>query len=112
MFLLNPGHLVRNYPDQRSREIMEKTIGFFERKGLTRLKEDYNGAVWYADFIEFCKQEGILASLMTPPNRARKAKTRSGTPGASAASPRYSVSTACATGTSIRYRCSASARSG
>ena len=72
MFLLNPGHLVRNYPDQRSREIMEKTIGFFERKGLTRLKEDYNGAVWYADFIEFCKQEGILASLMTPAQQGKE----------------------------------------
>lgn len=72
MFLLNPGHLVRNYPDQRSREIMEKTIAFFERKGLRRLKEDYNGAVWYADFIEFCKQEGILASLMTPAQQGKE----------------------------------------
>ena len=36
MLLLNPRHLVRNYPDQRSREIMEKTIAFFERKGLTQ----------------------------------------------------------------------------
>ena len=66
MFLLNPRHLVRNYPDQRSREIMEKTGAFFEAKGLTRLKEDYNGAVWYADFLEFCKREGILSSMMTP----------------------------------------------
>ena len=66
MFLLNPRHLVRNYPDQRSREIMEKTVAFFEAKGLTKLKEDYNGAVWYADFLEFCKREGILSSMMTP----------------------------------------------
>jgi acyl-CoA dehydrogenase len=66
MFLLNPRHLVRNYPDQRSREIMEKTVAFFEAKGLTRLKEDYNGAVWYADFLAFCKAEGILSSMMTP----------------------------------------------
>ena len=72
MILLNPRNMVRDYPDQRSREIMEKTIGFFERKGLTRLKEDYNGAVWYADFIEFCKQEGILASLMTPAQQGKE----------------------------------------
>ena len=65
MILLNPRNMVRDYPDRRSREIMEKTIAFFERKGLTRLKEDYHGAVRYADFIEFCKREGILASLMT-----------------------------------------------
>lgn len=72
MMLLNPKNMVRNYPDQRSREIMEKTIAFFERKGLTRLKEDYNGAVWYADFIDFCKQEGILASLMTPADQGKE----------------------------------------
>ena len=72
MILLNPRNMVRNYPDQRSRDIMEKTIAFFERKGLTRLKEDYNGAVWYADFIEFCKQEGILASLMTPAQQGKE----------------------------------------
>ncbi len=72
MILLNPRHMVRNYPDQRSQEIMEKTIAFFESKGLTRLKEDYNGAVWYADFIEFCKQEGILASLMTPAGQGKE----------------------------------------
>ncbi len=66
MFLLNPRHNDRPYPDPRSREIMAKTIGFFEAKGLTKLKEDYNGAVWYADFLEFCKREGILASMMTP----------------------------------------------
>ena len=66
MLLLNPRNLTRNYPDQRSRDIMEKTIAFFEKKGLTKLKEDFNGAVWYADFLEFAKEEGLFASMMTP----------------------------------------------
>lgn len=66
MFLLNPRQNDRPYPDQRSSEIMRKTIAFFEAKGLDKLKEDYNGAVWYADFLEFCQREGILASMMTP----------------------------------------------
>ncbi len=66
MFLLNPRHNDRHYPDPRSSEIMAKTIAFFEKKGLDKLKEDYNGAVWYADFLEFCKAEGILSSVMTP----------------------------------------------
>jgi acyl-CoA dehydrogenase len=66
MFLLNPRHNDRTYVDQRSRDIMAKTIGFFESKGLDKLKEDYNGAVWYGDFLEFCKAEGILSSMMTP----------------------------------------------
>lgn len=66
MLLLNPRNLTRNYPDQRSRDIMEKTIAFFEKKGLTKLKEDFNGAVWYADFLEFAKEEGLFSSMMTP----------------------------------------------
>lgn len=66
MLLLNPRHLTRNYPDQRSRDIMAKTVAFFEKKGLTKLKEDFNGAVWYADFLEFAKEEGLFASMMTP----------------------------------------------
>jgi len=72
MILLNPRNMVRDYPDRRSREIMEKTIAFFERKGLTRLKEDYHGASRYGVFIEFCKREGILASLMTPARHGKE----------------------------------------
>ncbi len=66
MLLLNPRALTRHYPDQRSRDIMEKTVAFFEKKGLTQLKEDFNGAVWYADFLAFAKAEGLFASMMTP----------------------------------------------
>ncbi len=72
MFLLNPNKLVRNYPDARSREIMEKTVTFFEKKGLTKIKEDFNGAVWYADFLEFAKEEGILSSMMTPAQHGKE----------------------------------------
>jgi acyl-CoA dehydrogenase len=71
MFLLNPKHLTRHYPDARSREIMEKTVAFFEKKGLTRLKDDYNGAVWYQDFLDFVKEEGIFASMMTPAEQGK-----------------------------------------
>ena len=35
MLLLNPKkYQDRNYPDERSKEIMVKTISFFEKKGL------------------------------------------------------------------------------
>ena len=57
MLLLNPKHLNRFYPDERSREIMRKTIEFFENKGKRKLKADDRDRVWYADFIEFQKQE-------------------------------------------------------
>ena len=40
MILLDPRHHDRSYPDERSREVMRKTIEFFEAKGLRRLKDD------------------------------------------------------------------------
>ncbi|MEN9865389.1 MAG: hypothetical protein RL748_979, partial [Pseudomonadota bacterium] len=85
MFLLNPalwqsaGANASPSPDQtpscpqdaRSREIVAKTIAFFENKGLTKLKADYNGAVWYQDFIDFSKENGIFASMMTPAEQGK-----------------------------------------
>jgi acyl-CoA dehydrogenase len=66
MMLLNPKQHNRPYPDERSREIMRKTIEFFERKGKKKVKADDHERVWYADFLEFQKQEGIFATLLTP----------------------------------------------
>ena len=64
--LLNPKKLDRFYPDERSQEIMLKTIQFFEAKGKVKLKEDDRECRWYADFLEFQKKEKIFASLLTP----------------------------------------------
>jgi acyl-CoA dehydrogenase len=66
MILLNPKRHDREYPDERSRAIMRKTIEFFERKGKRQLKHDDRERVWYADFLEFVKQEKIFATLLTP----------------------------------------------
>ena len=54
------------YLDEKSRSIMLKTIEFFETKGKVKLKSDYEGRVWYADFIEFLKREKVFATLLTP----------------------------------------------
>ena len=64
--LLNPKNLTRQYPDQRSLEIMKKTIQFFEDKGKRKLKEDDHQRTWYADFLEFIKKEKIFFTLLTP----------------------------------------------
>ena len=64
--LLNPKQLVRPYADERSRQVMRKTIEFFERKGKRRLKEDYHARIWYADFLDFVKREQIFATMCTP----------------------------------------------
>ncbi len=66
MILLNPKKHQRPYPDERSREVMLKTIEFFERKGKGRIKEDYHARVWYADFLDFVKEEQIFATMCTP----------------------------------------------
>jgi acyl-CoA dehydrogenase len=64
--LLNPKRHDRAYPDERSGEVMRKTIDFFERKGKRRLKEDYHARGWYADFLDFVKRERIFATMCTP----------------------------------------------
>jgi acyl-CoA dehydrogenase len=64
--LLNPKKHNRYYPDERSREVMLKTIQFFESKGKTKLKVDDRECVWYSDFLDFQKEEKIFATLLTP----------------------------------------------
>jgi len=64
--LFNPKTAQFDHLDERSREIMQKTIDFFETKGKKRLKEEHHERVWYDDFIQFLKQEGIFYTLLTP----------------------------------------------
>ncbi|HSW35658.1 MAG TPA: acyl-CoA dehydrogenase [Candidatus Limnocylindrales bacterium] len=66
MILLNPNQHKRPYNDERSREIMLKTIEFFEKKGKQRLKDDDRNRVWYADFLEFIKENELFYTLLTP----------------------------------------------
>ena len=67
MILLNPHHHLRPYPDEASRQIMLKTIDFFERKGKRKLKEDDHARLWYDDFLQFNRTEKLFATLLTPP---------------------------------------------
>lgn len=66
MILLNPKQHASRCTDDRSREIMARTIEFFESKGLGRLKEDDRERVWYTDLLEFLKREEVFATLLTP----------------------------------------------
>jgi acyl-CoA dehydrogenase len=66
MILLNPKKHDREYLDQSSKELMRKTISFFENKGRGRIKRDDHERTWYADFLEFQKKEGLFARLLTP----------------------------------------------
>jgi len=64
--ILNPKKETFDYLDEDSRQIMKKTIDFFENMGKAKLKEDYNARVWYSDFLDFVKEEKIFARLLTP----------------------------------------------
>ena len=66
MILLNPRNHVRRYPDEKSRQIMLKTIDFFEKKGLKKIKQDWHQKNWNYDFVEFLKENQVFATLMTP----------------------------------------------
>ncbi len=64
--LLHPNKLDRAYPDERSREVMQRTVEFFEQRGKAKLKDDDHAAVWYAEFLDFVAAEGIFATMCTP----------------------------------------------
>lgn len=66
MLLFNPKQYERDHADAKSRDIVEKTIAFFETKGLQQIKEDDQAMVWYEDFVEFIKDEQVFATLLTP----------------------------------------------
>ncbi len=64
--LLNPKTFQSACPDAGSRDLMRKTIEFFENKGLARIKHDDHERVWYADFLDFVKRERLFSTLLTP----------------------------------------------
>ena len=64
--LLHPKSETFEHLDPQSREIMKKTVAFFENKGKEKLKHDDHERVWYADFLEFVKTEKVFATLLTP----------------------------------------------
>ncbi|MDO8123546.1 MAG: acyl-CoA dehydrogenase family protein, partial [Candidatus Hermodarchaeota archaeon] len=72
MFLLNPRKYTHEFPDKHSREIMLKTIEFFEKRGKKKLKEDDHSRTFYEDFIKFQKKEKIFSQLLTPPEYGDK----------------------------------------
>ena len=64
--LLNPKKEKFEHLDPRSREIMLKTIEFFENKGKQQLKKCSHEYTWYDDFLQFIKENKIFSTLLTP----------------------------------------------
>ena len=69
--LLNPDKLTGRYRDDRSAEVMGKTVEFFENRGKVALKRDEHDRVWPTDFLEFVHRERIFATLLTPTGYGR-----------------------------------------
>jgi acyl-CoA dehydrogenase len=65
-FFIQPKKYTSLMADAGSRDIMEKTIAFFENMGKARLLDDYNKKVWYREFVDFIGREQIFATLLTP----------------------------------------------
>ncbi len=66
MILFNPKTAAYDHLDPASRQIMEKTIAYFENRGKKQLKSDFHQRVWYQDFLDFLKENQIFATLLTP----------------------------------------------
>lgn len=66
MKLLNPNQYESRSNDSESSVLMQRAIQFFEARGKTKLKHDDHERVWYSDFLEFQKREGLFATLLTP----------------------------------------------
>jgi acyl-CoA dehydrogenase len=64
--LLNPKTEKFEHLDPRSRQIMEKTIDYFESRGKAKLKDDAHERRWYSDFIKFLADNEVFATLLTP----------------------------------------------
>jgi acyl-CoA dehydrogenase len=71
MLLLNPRRYARNHRDPKTRELLLELIGFFEDKGLSRIKADDQSAVWYADFLAFVAEHKVFSTLLTPAAEGR-----------------------------------------
>jgi acyl-CoA dehydrogenase len=66
MILLQPNQHEPAYPDERSGEIMRRTIAWFEQKGKKKLKADDHARVWYEDFLALVKEQRLFYELLTP----------------------------------------------
>ncbi|MGA9110987.1 MAG: acyl-CoA dehydrogenase family protein [Smithella sp.] len=65
-YLLQPKKYQSLMADKGSKDIMDKTVAFFEKFGKTKLTEEFNKKVWYREFVDFIAKEQIFAKLLTP----------------------------------------------
>jgi alkylation response protein AidB-like acyl-CoA dehydrogenase len=69
--LFNPRTYDAREFDEPTRTALLATIEWFESRGKRKLKDDDHERVWYADFLEFVKENRIFASFLTPTKEGR-----------------------------------------
>ncbi|GAA5101785.1 acyl-CoA dehydrogenase [Nocardia iowensis] len=52
--------------DAETRRLLRATIEWFEARGKAVLKQEDRDRVWYAEFLDFVKREGLFATFLTP----------------------------------------------
>src|SRR3954462_229873 len=52
--------------DEPTRKALLATIEWFESRGKRKLKDDDHERVWYAEFLEFVRDQRIFATFLTP----------------------------------------------
>ncbi len=66
MTLLNPKLDKFDHLDAYSKNLLTKTVNWFENKGKEKVKNDDHERVWYADFLDFVKKEKLFYTFLTP----------------------------------------------
>ena len=64
--LLDPNHYDPTHLDDETRRLLRATIDWFEARGKRQLIADAQDKVWYAEFLDFVKQEKLFATFCTP----------------------------------------------
>ncbi|MFB8282423.1 acyl-CoA dehydrogenase family protein [Nocardia colli] len=52
--------------DSETRRLLRATVDWFEARGKAVLKQEDRDRVWYTEFLDFVKREGVFATFLTP----------------------------------------------
>ncbi|WP_405160250.1 acyl-CoA/acyl-ACP dehydrogenase [Nocardia sp. NBC_01499] len=64
--LFNPKTCEFTEFDAETRRLLRATIDWFEARGKAVLKQEDRDRIWYAEFLDFVKREGVFATFLTP----------------------------------------------
>ena len=70
--LFNPYNVPKTMNDQVSQKIYEKTVQFFENKGLAKIKQDDREGVWYQDFLDHVCNHQVFYKLLGLPDESNQ----------------------------------------